>query len=189
MYRPPTDSVPRWMTVPTPEWPAGSENSVVPRAPSAAPHVWVHSRRRPPLFRLLPNALLLPYAIGLFLITWLPASQAGKVTGIVAYIARKIDPRVPFSVGYPILEFLANVALFVPLGLLLAWGWPRVRAWVIVLIGFVTTVTIECVQWGIPSRFPAISDIVSNTLGTAIGVGLVVLVVTVSARIRSTHAT
>jgi VanZ family protein len=141
-------------------------------------------RRRPP-FRLLPNVLLLPYAVALFLITWLPASQAGKVTGIVGYIAHVLDPRIPFSIGYPVLEFLANVALFVPLGLLLSAGWPRLPGWVVILIGFATTVTIECVQWGIPSRFPAISDIVSNTLGTMIGVGLTAVVVAVSARGRS----
>ncbi|MDQ0613779.1 glycopeptide antibiotics resistance protein [Microbacterium sp. W4I4] len=163
----PTSAPPNWVPEPM-EGREPVEGPVYMWAPPAP--------RRRPHFRLLPNVLLLPYAIALFLITWLPASQAGKVTGIVAYIAHYLDPRIPFSVGYPVLEFLANIALFVPLGLLLSAGWPRVPGWVVILIGFATTVTIECVQWGIPSRFPAISDIVSNTLGTIIGVALVALV-------------
>lgn len=166
------EPVPRWARVPTPPWPVAE-----PARPPAPEYLWApRPALRRPVARLLPNLLLLPYAICLFLITWLPASQAGKVTGIVHYVARLLDPRVPYTLGYPVLEFLANVALFVPLGILLSCGWPRLPWWAITLVGFVTTVTIECVQWGIPSRFPAISDIVSNTLGTMIGAGLVVLV-------------
>lgn len=138
------------------------------------------------MFRLIPNILLLPYAVCLLLITWLPASQAGKVTGMVSYLAHLLDPRVPFSIGYPALEFLSNLALFVPLGLLLSLGWPRLQWWAVSLIGFTTTVTIECAQWGIPSRFPAISDIVSNTLGTMIGAAAVLVAVSLGRAQSST---
>lgn len=183
MRRTASELPPRWMTVPTPpvsSAPAtisGFATTASVATPRPTPtYVWVRARPRVPFFRLLPNVLLLPYGLALFLLTWLPASQAGKVTGIVGFVARLLDPRIPYSVGYPVLEFLANIALFVPLGALLAWGWPRLRWSIISLMGFATTVTIECVQWGIPSRFPAISDIVSNTLGTMIGAGFVALV-------------
>jgi len=168
------------------EWvPEPVENAWTPEPVEGPVYVWLPHRPRRPLFRLIPNILLVPYAVCLFLITWLPASQAGKVTGIVNFIAHLLDPRVPYSIGYPALEFLANVALFVPLGLLLSVGWPRMPWWVVSLIGFATTVTIECVQWGIPSRFPAISDIVSNTLGTIIGALCVLVAVSLVEGTRS----
>lgn len=76
-------------------------------------------RRRRPVLRVLPNLLLVPYALGVLIITLLPASQAGRVTGIADLLARLVDIQVPQVESYALLEFLANVALFVPLGLLL----------------------------------------------------------------------
>lgn len=127
-------------------------------------------RVRPGLRRAARFGLVL-YMVGVFLITWLPGDQADKVTGIVAKIARVLNARwdVPLSTGYPALEFLANVALFVPVGILLALSWPRLRFWQVTLIGLATTTLIELVQTGLPTRFPALSDVIANTGGTAIG--------------------
>lgn len=52
-------------------------------------------RRRPPVLRVLPNLLLAPYALSVFLITLLPASQASRVTGLVDRLAFWINARVP----------------------------------------------------------------------------------------------
>lgn len=120
------------------------------------------------------RALLVPYAIGLFLVTWLPGERAGKVTGIVAETAHLLESlSIPFETGYPILEFLANVALFVPLGILLPLAWRTLPWWAVVAIGFATTVLIELVQLTMPSRYSTVSDVVANTLGTALGFALV----------------
>ena len=127
------------------------------------------ARRRRPVLRVVPNLLLAPYALSVFLITLLPASQAGRVTGIVDLLALWIDARVPHVESYALLEFLANVALFVPLGVLLRWGWPRMPWWFTTLIGLAMTLTIESVQTLLPSRFPTISDVIANTAGTALG--------------------
>jgi glycopeptide antibiotics resistance protein len=126
-------------------------------------------RRRPPVLRVFPNLLLAPYALSVFLITLLPASQASRVTGLVDRLAYWINARVPHVEAYPLLEFLANVALFVPLGILLRWGWPRMPWWLITVFGLAMTLTIESVQTLLPSRIPAISDVVANTGGTALG--------------------
>src|SRR5690606_12272950 len=73
------------------------------------------------------------------------------------------------SLSYTVFEFLANIALFVPLGLLLVAALPRANAWVVLLLGYSSSATIELVQTLLPSRFPTLSDVIANTIGTAIG--------------------
>lgn len=109
------------------------------------------------------------YLVVILLITLLPAEQAGQVTGIVSVVAWWIDPLVPFEVGYVVLEFFANIALFVPFGALLALGWPEQRWWLIGLAGLAVSGVIEAAQLLLPSRFPAVSDLIANTLGALLG--------------------
>lgn len=127
--------------------------------------------RRTPPFAIIARVLLVPYAVGVALIVWLPASTASRVTGIAFRIARYVSEHygVALSTSYAVFEFLANIALFVPLGLLLVAAWPRSNAWLIVLIGYSASATIELVQTMLPSRYPTLSDVIANTLGTAIG--------------------
>ncbi|RDV46914.1 VanZ family protein [Leifsonia sp. ku-ls] len=79
-------------------------------------------------------------------------------------------------VDYSVAEFGANVMLFVPMGLLFtlllgAWRW-----WVAVAIGVAATLCIEFVQLFLPARFSDARDLLANTLGTLIGVGVALLV-------------
>jgi glycopeptide antibiotics resistance protein len=126
---------------------------------------------RIPTLAVVARVLLVPYAIGLALIVWLPASIAGRVTGIAFRLARYVSEHfgVALSTSYTVFEFLANIALFVPFGLLLAAAWPRRSPWLIILIGYAVSATIELVQTLLPSRFPTLSDVIANTLGTIIG--------------------
>lgn len=114
--------------------------------------------------------VLVPYLVILALVVFLPARQAGRVTGIVGWIAEALAtigvPREPAAI---VLEFLANVALFTPLGALLVLAFPGVRWWAVLLTGFLLSVGIELVQLAIPSRVSAGSDVVANTAGTALG--------------------
>ncbi|MBI5161527.1 MAG: VanZ family protein [Micrococcales bacterium] len=80
-------------------------------------------------------------------------------------------------VDYAVVESAANVVLFVPLGVLLAALFRR--GWVVLaLVGVVAaTVTIELVQREfLPARVSSLGDIAANSVGGALGVGLVVLV-------------
>lgn len=122
-------------------------------------------------FTIVARVALVPYAIVLGLIVWLPASAASKVTGIAFRIARYVSVHadIPLGLSYTVFEFLANIALFVPLGLLLVAAWPRANAWVVLLLGYSSSGTIELVQTLLPSRFPTLSDVIANTIGTAIG--------------------
>jgi len=114
--------------------------------------------------------VLPPYLVLLAFVVFLPAREAGRVTGIVGWIAEALAtlgvPRDPAAV---VLEFLANVVLFAPLGVLLVLAFPGVRWWAVVLAGFLLSVGIELVQLAIPSRVSSVSDVVANTAGTTLG--------------------
>ena len=75
-----------------------------------------------------------------------------------------------YSQSYHAVEAGANVVLFVPLGALVVlwrreWTWLHAAA-----IAFATTALIETAQQVLrPERFAAVSDLVANTLGGAIG--------------------
>lgn len=120
---------------------------------------------------VLARVLLVPYTVALALIVWLPATAASKVTGVVFRIARFVSAHtdIYLTTSYAVFEFLANIALFVPLGLLLLAAFPRANAWVVLLIGYSASATIELVQTLLPSRYPTLSDVIANALGAAIG--------------------
>ena len=77
--------------------------------------------------------------------------------------------------GYDLVEFTANIALFVPLGVLMLLWW-RQRGWLHAAgVAFATSLTIEILQQVLrPERFASVSDVVANTAGGAIG-GLLVV--------------
>lgn len=73
-------------------------------------------------------------------------------------------------------EFIANIAMFVPFGIFLSVFLPR-RRYLVLPIGFVTTVTIETVQGlFLMSRSDSVLDILANTAGTAFGLLIVELI-------------
>ncbi len=86
------------------------------------------------------------------------------------------DRGLPDRLNVHAAEFAANILLFVPLGLLGALLLPR-RHWWLVLLGLVVlSVGIETVQaLGLPSRRSSARDVLGNSLGAAIGVGLSLL--------------
>jgi len=82
-------------------------------------------------------------------------------------------------VDYVVAEFSANVLMFVPMGLLFTLLLGRWRWWLAVAIGVVATLVIEFSQLFLPARFSDPSDLLANTLGTLVGVGIALLLPTV----------
>lgn len=77
---------------------------------------------------------------------------------------------LPTFVTYSVVEFSANILMFVPLGLF--WFLltpPRLRWWA-PAVGFALSTLIEATQFLlIPQRFATPYDVVANTLGTLMG--------------------
>jgi glycopeptide antibiotics resistance protein len=86
-------------------------------------------------------------------------------------------------IDFDVVEFTANVVMFVPMGVLFTLLLGLRRWWLALLIGVASTCFIEGVQLFLPNRYSDVRDLVANTLGTLIGIAIVALVV-VGARRR-----
>lgn len=152
-----------------------------PRTPSVAPRAKRDEtpatsrspRERSETKRLArdPRTSLIAYGMILACIAFWPVpidSGAGP-------LLRAITKAFP-ALTYSRIEFVANIALFIPLGLLLTLIVQRSR-WLILPIAFLATVTIECVQAvALGARTPSILDIIANTTGACIGILIAVII-------------
>jgi glycopeptide antibiotics resistance protein len=91
-------------------------------------------------------------------------------------------------IDFDVVEFTANVVMFVPMGVLFTLLLGLRRWWLALLIGVASTCFIEGVQLFLPNRYSDVRDLVANTLGTLIGIAIVALVVVVGARRRRVAA-
>lgn len=76
-------------------------------------------------------------------------------------------------------EFVINIALFIPYGLLLPTAFRKLRWWAADLIALGTTLCIELFQ-PFFGRVCDLDDIIANTLGAVIGCGIAKLVLTLA---------
>lgn len=90
-------------------------------------------------------------------------------------------------VTYSFLEFWANVAMFVPVGLFFVLLLGRGRWWLAIVLGVLLTVGIEFVQLFLPDRVSDPRDILANSVGAFVGV-IAALIVTWPAAVRRARA-
>jgi len=119
----------------------------------------------------LAARILLPvYLLVVAYIVLSPSDEVTHSSGVVGWVFDHIHQlRDNFRPAYVALEFTANIAMFVPFGILVPLAFARLPWFATLALGFAATVTIELVQSALPSRFSTVSDVVANTLGTAIG--------------------
>jgi glycopeptide antibiotics resistance protein len=90
-----------------------------------------------------------------------------------------IQERISWSPFTSISDMIQNILLFIPFGFLgyfsLIYKSSRLRKWAIVALGCLLSTSVEFLQIFSWSRFPALADIVFNTLGAALGLRLAVL--------------
>ncbi|GAB2978182.1 VanZ family protein [Nocardioides montaniterrae] len=123
----------------------------------------------------------------LVLVGWLTLSPQSSVTPTTDLFVRLLDALhrrgYATSIDYLRMEHLANIALFVPVGVFLlllfgAGGW-----WIAALASFAMTGGIEYAQHWIPGRVPDGRDLEANGMGALIGIALG-LVLTLPATLR-----
>ncbi|MDR7083188.1 glycopeptide antibiotics resistance protein [Arthrobacter ginsengisoli] len=91
----------------------------------------------------------------------------GQVAGFLFFIHTL---GVPGWIGYGFVEASANVALFVPLGVLAALAFPQKPWWQIGAFGLLVSGVMEFGQLlFLHSRFPSPLDLVTNTAGCLVG--------------------
>jgi glycopeptide antibiotics resistance protein len=131
--------------------------------------------RRHPLL----SVLTLLYLVGVAWITLGPQPQVASKDSIVMQVLRVLweHPATDW-VTYNGVEFTANIAMFLPIGLFFLLLFGRSRWWLAIGIPFLMTLGIETAQIWIPGRVSDIRDVVSNTIGATVGV-LIGLAVTV----------
>lgn len=135
---------------------------------------------RHPLLSLLTAAYLV-------FVAWLTLTPQDRHTNEAELVQRVLDALhrrgYAASIDYSRFEFLANIALFVPVGVFLlllfgAGGW-----WLAIVAAFALTAGIESLQHEIPGRVPDDRDLAANGIGGAIGVA-VALVLTLPATLQ-----
>jgi glycopeptide antibiotics resistance protein len=87
----------------------------------------------------------------------------------------RFDPGL--NLRYSDLEFVANIGMFVPLGILFVVAFGRSRWWAAVLVGGALTLLIEGAQRYIPDRVSDPRDVLANITGAAVG-ALIALIAT-----------
>ncbi|CAM5275709.1 VanZ family protein [Leifsonia shinshuensis] len=126
---------------------------------------------------MLRRVLLAVTAAYLLLVAWItlnpfPADPHRNtlLEGLLAAFAQA--PLLAW-IDYDVVEFTANILLFVPMGVLFALLLGRWRWGLAFAIGAAATLTIEFVQLFLPARVSDPRDLLANALGTALGIAVV----------------
>lgn len=117
---------------------------------------------------------LLALAYGTFLafvVLW-PSPIDEPVASLLARAIQELHERgVPAFVDYDFIEFTANIALFVPVGLLLGLAIPVRWCVLAIALGPTLSAGIEAVQSQLlDARYATVSDVVANSMGSTTGV-------------------
>jgi glycopeptide antibiotics resistance protein len=97
-------------------------------------------------------AAFVAYLVLLSIVVFLPSKEASTVTGFVGVIAGWLAALgLPFKEAAIGVEFVSNIVMFVPFGLLTTFLWPgRWNWWQMLLLGAATSTFIEVTQGTAP---------------------------------------
>jgi glycopeptide antibiotics resistance protein len=107
------------------------------------------------------------------LLLW-PTAVDGMLLALVSAVYSPVGSGLWMD-AFKVAGFLANVALFVPLALII--GVASRRWWLGVVVGVGTSVGSELVQVVLPGRNASVEDVIANSLGAGIGALIALAVV------------
>lgn len=120
--------------------------------------------------RLFTIVLLSVYAL---ILVWIVLLKASTPADFRYLPCERTLNLIPFhyetEVGTHLEEVVLNALVFVPLGLYLAM--LGMKPWKVILIGFGASLLFETLQYALSIGAADVTDLMMNTLGTAIGVG------------------
>ena len=125
--------------------------------------------------RRLVQAGLAGYLVVVALMTLGPQPADDATLGLVARAVAWLAG-LGLPVTYAGVEAIANVVLFVPYGVLGGLLVRRGRWWAVLVVASATSAAIETAQRALPTRYPTLQDWLLNTLGAALGLALLALV-------------
>ena len=143
-------------------------------------------RRRHTLLRRAAGWMALAYLAALAQIAFWPTpvdrGPHGSISSVVLWLHAH---GVPAWLDYESIEFSANIALFVPVGLLVVLLVDTRRWWIGALIGAVIGTVVSCaIEVGqlvfLPERFATVNDVIANSLGALLGTLMAVIVLRVA---------
>jgi VanZ family protein len=134
------------------------------------------------------SALTIGYLGFIGLVTLPPASEQPDYSRLAARVLARLErypDLAPLTSRLSVerVEFLANIALFVPLGVFLLLLVGSRLWWVALAAGVVLTSMIENVQRSIPGRVSDPRDVAANSIGMVVGI-LLALVLTLPGTLR-----
>ncbi|GAB3616223.1 hypothetical protein GCM10027416_07800 [Okibacterium endophyticum] len=108
------------------------------------------------------------------LITFWPTPVDAPVQNtLIRVLAALHDRGLPSSIDYTLTEFMSNVLMFLPLGLLLTLVLRAGYRWTAPFLAAAASICVELGQlWFRPERISDPSDVVANTLGALIGTAI-----------------
>lgn len=130
---------------------------------------------RAPASHQVWRAVLAGFLAFLALVGFWPSPVDKPVRGEIAGFLFLIHSLgVPGWIGYGSVEAFANVAIFVPLGVLAALAFPKKPWWQVGAFGLLVSGLMELGQLlFLHSRFPSPLDLTTNTAGCLVGALLV----------------
>ncbi|WP_281444351.1 VanZ family protein [Paenarthrobacter nicotinovorans] len=127
---------------------------------------------------------LIAYLVGLGLVGFWPNKVDMPIQGTLASMFGFLHRNgIPIWVDYDLLEASANLAMFIPLGALAAWAFPKQAWWRISAVASFMSVCMEVGQLVfLSTRIASMLDVAMNTLGAVIGVAVARYFVLIPAR-------
>ena len=109
--------------------------------------------------------------LGVVALITLGPQPGGSLFRLLAHAAISLSWRLDPDSGmtYSDLEFVANIAMFLPIGLLFVLVLGPRRWWLALVLGVVLTFGIESAQAFLPSRVPDARDLAANSAGAIVG--------------------